>query len=183
MKHFRVAKRYGLALFNTARDSSILDTINKDIHTFRAVLESSTDLRAVFKSPVIQGWRKKDILKEIFGTSLNELTVSFINVLCDKGREDIVTEIFDQFDDLYNKHNNLLPITVTSAVAMSDDEKQKLVANIKAKFGATPVATYSLNPELKGGLLVQVGDVLFDTSLRTQLLKLRNSLVSGQSLN
>ena len=179
MKNIRVAKRYALALFNSAKEMGILDSILADVKQYERYMHTSPDFRAVMHSPIIQAWRKKDILKEVLENNFHPFTLTFLNLLCDKGREDLHTDIAQQFTDLYNFHNKLLPITVTSAVTLSDLAKASLVNSIKSNTAMTPVATYTINPEIKGGLTVLIGDSLLDSSVRSQLDRLFHSLESG----
>lgn len=179
MKNIRVAKRYALAMFNSAKEMNILDTVRTDVALIEKYMHVSHEFRAVMHSPIIQAWRKKGILKELLEKDVHGFTLSFMELLCDKGREDLHTEIFNQFTELYNVHNRLLPIVVTSAVALTDSAKATLENNIQTKTAMKPIASYKIDSDLKGGLTVLVGDTLLDNSVRSQLDRLYHSLQSG----
>lgn len=182
MKNIRVAKRYALALFASAKETNVLDAVKNDLSLILEHMDKAHDFRAVLRSPVIQGWRKKTIMREIFGSQVQTITLAFFDVLCDKGREDIVSDIIEQYEVLYNKHNSLMPVSVTSAVELSAAAKDALNLRLQEQFAMKPLTEYRVNPAIKGGLMVQIGDTLLDTSLRAQLQRMHDSLLTGGSL-
>lgn len=183
MKNTKVAKRYALALFNSASEYDVVEQVRSDISFIDRCWILADDFRAVMKSPIIQARRKKDILREMFNDDTQALTLSFLDLVCDKGREVLIPEIFEQFVVLFNNRYALLPIEVTSAVELSDTAKDGLMSSLEQRFSKKPVPLYYVNPILKGGFVVKVGDILLDTSLRSQLDRLRDSLINGQPSN
>jgi F-type H+-transporting ATPase subunit delta len=183
MKNTKVAKRYALSLFNSALQYDVVEQVRSDISFIDRCWIVADDFRAVMKSPIIQARRKKDIIREMFGSNTQPLTMSFLDLVCDKGREVLIPEIFEQFVILFNNHYSLLPIEVTSAVELSDSAKEGLISSLEQRFSKKPIPLYYVNPALKGGFVVKVGDILLDTSLRSQLDRLRDSLINGQPIN
>ncbi len=82
---------------------------------------------------------------------------------------------------LYEDRTGLVHVQVRSAVPLADDQRDKLRAELKAKFGRDPVLEARVDPDLLGGLTVQVGDVLYDASIRTRLERIRTHLIESSS--
>lgn len=183
MRNVRVSKRYAVALYNTALQMNVLEQVHSDLEVVASHMEQSKDLKAVMNSPVIQSWRKKDVLKEIFQSKISELSMSYLVLLCDKNRENLTEDILNQFELLYNDSKGLIPVTVTSAVQLSEEERAKVVSKVVNEFGKTPVPTYLVDTTIKGGIVLKIGDYLYDMSVKSQLAKLYDSLANGVSNN
>ncbi len=177
MKHLRVAKRYALALFKSAKMDNSLERVRRDADLIVNTIAAAKDLKAVLRSPVIQSWKKKGLLFEAFEGKISELTKAFLGILCSKNREDITEEIFLQFFELYTLEFGFVQITVSSAIALDDKEKAAIEHGVHQRVQRKPIARYVVDPGLKGGLMIQIGDQLLDSSLRTQLTRLHDSLI------
>ncbi len=184
MKHIRVAKRYALALFKSAKAENSLEEVKNDAELILSAIEHAKDFKAVLRSPVIQSWRKKNLLIELFKEKVSVLSMAFLEILCSKNREDITAEIYEQYYALYDEHFNIMRVSVSSAVALDESMRKAVEAGIEKRFGRKPIADYQIDASLKGGLRVQVGDTVLDSSLKTQLEKMHHSLLNDpQFLN
>jgi F-type H+-transporting ATPase subunit delta len=83
----RIARRYAKALLTTALQQDVAERVEQDLAGIVRTANASADLRMLFRSPVIEASRKKEIIKEIFGSSMAPLTLDFLSLLMDKGRE------------------------------------------------------------------------------------------------
>lgn len=182
MKHVRVAKRYALALFASSKAEGSLEKVRLDAELILESIRTAHDFKAVLRSPIIQSWKKKNLMNEIFEGKISTITQAFIGILCAHGRENITEDIFEQFFVYYNEETRRVPITVTSAVALDAVSKAAIESGIKTRYSKTPIADYHVDASLKGGLKVQIGDVLLDSSLRTQLERLRTSLLTNGTI-
>lgn len=139
-------------------------------------MNASSDLRMLFRSPIIEWWRKKNIAKEVFEGQISPLTMNFMMLVIQKGREKFFREIAEAYQELLDVRRSVLRISVDSAVAMDASVQQKLVDGLSAKTGKTVVAEFDTNDQLIGGMRVMIGDVVYDGSLRSQLEELRERL-------
>ena len=183
MKHVRVAKRYALALFASSKAEGSLENVRHDAELILDSIRHAHDFKAVLRSPIIQSWKKKNLMNEIFEGKISVIMQAFIGILCAHGRENITEDILEQFFVYYNEETKRVPITVTSAVALDSDSKTAIENSIQTKYAKTPIADYRVDESLKGGLKVQIGDIMLDSSLRTQLEKLRDSLLHNGTLS
>ncbi|ROL61076.1 ATP synthase F1 subunit delta [Bacteroidetes/Chlorobi group bacterium ChocPot_Mid] len=180
MKEHRVSYRYAKALLESAKKEGVVELINNDFKSIKMTFLMSKELRHFAGSPVIQLWRKKKVLNEIFEEEkISPLSMEFLILLIDKRRGDLVLSIIEEFEKLYNILNNRLPITVESAVEMDEKMKEQVLNKVSAKTKMTILPEYKLNEELKGGILVRIQDWVFDASIKNQLKMLRKQLIEG----
>lgn len=175
----RIARRYAKALLGTALQQNAADRVEQDLAEIVRVTSASADLRTLFRSPVIEASRKKDIIKEIFGSALSSLTIDFLNLLMEKGREADIVGVANEFQAQYDRHRSILRITVTSAVALDDTMQADVAAAVGKRTGKTIMASYAVDPALLAGVSVRVGDTVMDSSLKHQLGLLRQRLADG----
>jgi F-type H+-transporting ATPase subunit delta len=171
-----IASRYAEALLMEAVSQGTEDVVEKDFETIRATLNGSPDLRMLFRSPIIEWWRKKNIAKEVFQGQISPLTMNFLMLVIQKGREKFAREMADAYQHLLDVRRSVLRISVDSAVAMDESVQKKLVDGLSAKTGKNVIAEFDTNADLIGGMQVMIGDVVYDGSLRSQLEELRERL-------
>jgi F-type H+-transporting ATPase subunit delta len=173
MSVFRVSYRYANSLIQLADDKKIVKKISDDAELIYNTLSSSKELRAVLKSPVVKLGEKKNVMEKIFAKKISPESLSFINFVIEKNREDILFEIFKEFLALVDKKNNVIRTKVISAVDFNDKLKQKLIADLEKKTKKTIIADYSINANLIGGFIVRLEDTVYDASVKNQLRLLR----------
>jgi F-type H+-transporting ATPase subunit delta len=178
MANSRIARRYAVALHDSAVEAGTDERVQQDMISIHNILQSSKELRIVVKSPVIQHWKKKAAFKEIFENSVSPMTAKFIDLLTDKGRESSLEQIVTVYNDLYNEQKGLLPVQVSTAVEMDADLREKLIKNLEARTGKKILPTFTVNPDLKGGVVLQVNDLVMDGSLRHQLEKMYEEMIA-----
>ena len=108
-----------------------------------------------------------------------ELLRNFLLVLADKGRAGQLEEIADEFERLVAEHEGVVHAELTTAVELSDDEAQKLLQQIEQASGRKVEATRTVDPDLIGGIVLQVGSHRLDASVRGRLDRLRRQLVTA----
>lgn len=180
MRQPKVANRYAKALFDLALETNQLEVVKNDMETI--VSHTTDDFRALMMSPVINGEKKEKIFDAIFGKHVSKLTVSFFNLLFRKGREVAVREIRFAFDEMYRAHYNIHVVEITTAVPLSDDTKNYLTAMLKAgpRFkDANLEVTSKVEEGIVGGFILQVGDKLYDASIRHDLAVIKKQFIEN----
>ncbi|MFN8285525.1 MAG: ATP synthase F1 subunit delta [Chitinophagales bacterium] len=170
MSSFRVAQRYAKSLIMLAQEKGKLAEINKDFRRVDEIFETSKDLKAVFKSPIIAADKKLAIAKKVFEGNTSEMVYSFIVLLIKKGREADLHEIAEAFITQYNVIAGITPVKFTSAVKLDAAEVNRIISNLKAKENLKEVElTEEVDPELIGGFVLTYGDKMVDASVKNQL--------------
>jgi F-type H+-transporting ATPase subunit delta len=173
-----IARVYATALFAAAKDRGKLDAIRDQLAQFVEALEGSKDLRLFLFSPYFSSTEKIDGLRRALSDPEPEFE-NFLELLLEKGRMPVIFRIRRQYDALWDKENKRLGVTVTSAVELDPEIAKRIGSEIEEQTGNTVELSSRVDPDILGGLVVQVGNMVLDTSIRNRLEKLRKSVASA----
>jgi F-type H+-transporting ATPase subunit delta len=175
MKGNKIAKRYALALFSLAKSDAALEKLKMDVNFIEGICKNR-DFRAMLGSPVIKPAIKRTIFKEIFEGAVDSETILYLNMLLENHRESILLDICHSFTDLYNHHKHIVNVFVTSAVKLSDTERNKITQLVKDATQCDVILNETINEALIGGFVLRYGDTQIDSSVSTKLLKVKQQL-------
>jgi F-type H+-transporting ATPase subunit delta len=173
-----IAHRYAQAVFDEAVSRNQEEVVERDLSTMKDIKTAVPELFRILKSPIIDTWRKKKIAHEVFKDHVSPLTLSFVTLILEKGRESFVLDIISQYDKLMDERRNIIRVEVTSAKPLDDDSKSHLEASLEKLTNMNVRAIYREDASLLGGLSVLIGDKVYDGSLRQQLRNLKLKLAS-----
>jgi len=173
-----IARVYATALFGAAKDRGKLDAIRDQLGQFVDVLNENREMQLFLFSPAFSSAEKIEGLKKAVSDAEPEL-LNFLELLLEKGRMPVIFRIRRQFDALWAKENKRLGVTVTSAVELDPEIAKRIGAEIEEQTGNTVELESRVDPDILGGLVVQVGNMILDTSIRNRLEKLRKSVASA----
>ena len=166
----RIANRYAKSLIDLSIDQNKLERIYEDVLSFEEVTKNR-DFFLMLKSPIVSGDKKKSVFKSLFEGKYDVLTMSFLDILVNKGRESILPEIAQEFKILYKKHKHISTVTITTAVDIS---KEALEA-IKKKLSDSTTTEDNLeivtevDPNIIGGFVARFEDKIYDASIANKL--------------
>ncbi len=178
MKKSRVSRRYALALFQAAQEKKKLKPVEADVHMLQMAYHQSPEFRQLIDSPVISNRVKFDSIAAIFKTRLNSLTLSFLRLLVEKNREAELPDIISEFSRLLDDFRGVVRGEVISAVPMQSDQLAKLKQKLDSETGKNVVLKAKQDASLLGGFMVRLDDQVIDLSLRNQLQKMHQRLIS-----
>ena len=170
-----VARVYAEALFGAAKDKGKLDEIRDQLGQFTDAVAENRDLQLFFFSPYFSSAEKKEGLRKSIADAEPELA-NFLELLIEKHRMPVLFRIRRQYDALWAKENKRLGVTVTSAVELDPEIARRIGSEIEEQTGNTVELQSNVDPDILGGLVVQVGNMVLDTSIRNRLEKLRKSV-------
>ncbi len=173
-----IARVYADALFGAAKDRDKLDQIHEQLGEFTDALAENKEMQLFFFSPYFSSTEKQEGIRKAVDGAEPEL-VNFLELLADKHRMPVLFRIRRQFDALWAKENRLLGVTVTSAVELDPEVAERIGEEIERQTGNTVELQRQVDPAILGGLVVQVGNMVLDTSIRNRLEKLRKSVASA----
>lgn len=176
MSQSTVARRYANALYEEADDTGVLEDVDDDVLMLRETLESNGELSRFFESPVIPKEKKDAVIQSLLDDRVDELLVRFLRLLVRKDRETMTKPILDAYQTLRDQQRGIVDANVTVAYPLSEDDQEALVETLEAQTGKTVRLHLQEDPELIGGLVVQIGDQVFDGSLRNKLSNLHDQL-------
>jgi F-type H+-transporting ATPase subunit delta len=173
-----IARVYATALFAVAKEKGKLDAIRDQLGQFVDALNENREMQLFLFSPSFSSAEKIEGLKKAVSDAEPEL-LNFLELLLEKGRMPVIFRIRRQVDALWAKENKRLGVTVTSAIELDPQVTKQIGAEIEEQTGNTVELTSRVDPDILGGLVVQVGNMVLDTSIRNRLEKLRKSVASA----
>jgi F-type H+-transporting ATPase subunit delta len=135
------------------------------------------ELHALLRNPQLDPGRKSAILGELLGDA-DELVRNFLRLLSEKGRVGEIDEIGREFERLCAEAEGVLNVELTTAVELSDEDADAIVKQIEGASGRTVEARRNVDPELVGGIVLQIGSMRLDASVRGRLERLRQELIT-----
>jgi len=171
---------YAEALMSLAKAQELTERFGEDVRSLISMMADSADLKDFVANPFIKPDSKKAALQQIVGDQLHPLMRSFLLLLVDRRRISYVEGIGKQYLALLRTLNQTVLAEVTSAVALNDAQKQTVREKVIAMTGAHQVELETkLDPDLIGGVIIQVGSQIIDASLRGQLRRISLRLTSS----
>jgi F-type H+-transporting ATPase subunit delta len=170
-----IAEVYARSLFEVAMENDKLDEIHEELDEFADAMSQSRELQVFFFAPYFSSQEKKDgITKVVEGG--DEHFVRFLELLAERHRMPVLFRIRRVFDRMWAEENKLLSVTLTSAVELDDDIKDDIRKKIEEETGRKVEFVSKIDPDLLGGLKLQVGNFVMDASVRSRLERLRKQV-------
>jgi len=162
----RLAGRYAKSLLTLAIEKDQLEPVYMDMQYLNAVTKASNEFVVILKSPVISPEKKEAIMRGVTKGKISDLTFLFIRLLIRKGREMNLPEITTAFIEQYKEKKEIHTLKLTTAVPVSDEVKQVIVDQVKSQTNIRNIElTTTVNENLIGGFVLQIGDNLIDASI------------------
>jgi F-type H+-transporting ATPase subunit delta len=178
----RIGKVYAEAIFDAAEKRNqaqeVLEEFDALVHD---LFRRDAQFEAFLASSAIPRDRKAAVIQHAFEGKASEVFVSFLLVLNQHERLDVLRAIHAAYHELYDRRAGRIRVQVKSAIPLPDDQAEKLRQEIRAKFQREPVLDAQVDPDLLAGMVVQVGDWKLDSSIRSRLQSIREQLVERSS--
>ena len=166
------ANRYALALYELAKENSELEVVEKDIKELLDVYTTNEDLKSFINNPTQSQVSQLEILKKIsIQMGLSTIVKNFLSILVTKRRIFFLNTIFLNFLSLASKKRGELIASLTSSKNLTNEELKNLNTELSQAIGASVAFNYNVDETLIGGLKMQIGSLMIDTSIKNQLKK------------
>ena len=176
MNESKISVRYAKAFFALSQEKNILAEISEDVKLLHE-MQSDANFRILLTDPTIRTQQKKDIFKAIFAGKINEITLKFLNLIAENGREDFLGMMILNFLTLYRKHTGIEDASITTTGKLDTKIKESLKDFIETYFKTKIKLTEKTDEELIGGFLIRVGDKQLDASVSRKLEDAKKSLL------
>ncbi len=173
-----VAEVYARALFEVALDQEKLDEIHEQLGQFADAVDQNRDLATFFFSPYFSSEEKKDALGRAVDGA-DPAFMNFLQALVERHRMPVIFRIRARFEQLWQEERKLLPVQITSAVTLDEAMVRGIGDQIGEQVGRTVELSSSVDPELIGGVVLRVGNVVLDASIRNRLEQLRKQVAQA----
>jgi ATP synthase F1 delta subunit len=173
-----IAEVYSRSLFEVAKEQGVLDRVHEELGQFADALDESNDLRVFFFSPYFSSQEKKEGIGSLVEDA-DENFVRFLELLAERHRMPAIFRIRSEFDRMWRKENRLLPVSVTSAVELDAQLVEGIGKRIEEQTGQRVDLSSRVDPDVLGGLVLQVGNMVLDASVRNRLERLRKQVAKA----
>ncbi len=173
-----LAEVYARSLFEVAREQGKLDELREQLGQFADALDSNRELAVFFFSPYFSTAEKQDALTRILEDA-DETFVNFLKLLIENHRMPVIFRLREQYERLWERENELLPVEITSAIELDPATTESLGREIGERAGRRVRLAAHVDPNILGGIVLRVGNSILDASIRNRLEQLRRQVAQG----
>jgi len=175
-KNVKIAQPYAEAFLDLFNKSSLENVID-DLNILTSAISGSEELKTLLSNPLINSDKKKSVIESLFRGKIENRTLNFLLVLCNRGRISYLDAIVEKALELAYKAASIETVKVTSSIALNSSQQEALISKLKKMTGIDQIKLdLNVNPNLIGGFVIQVGSKIIDTSLQGQLRELSSYL-------
>jgi ATP synthase F1 delta subunit len=172
------ARVYAEALFEVGRDKGKLDALQQQLAQFADAVDRDRELQVFFFSPYLSSAEKQEGIERAITGAEPEL-INFLELLVYKQRMTEIFRIRREFEELWKQENRRIDVTVTSAVELDPAVVEKIGQEVERQTGDEVDLSSKVDGDILGGIVLQVGNMVLDASIRSRLEKLRKSVATA----
>lgn len=176
-----VAERYARALLDVVLDKKMdADQVGAELAEVTAFLAAQEELFAVLSSPRVATEKRVAVLNDVLANqSLTSCTVNVLRLLAERERMPVLSLVAEQFARLLLDHHGIQSGQVTSAHALTPDQRERLSGSLGSALGKTMELSYETDAALVGGVVVRIGNRIYDASVIAQLKRFKQKALSS----
>ena len=183
MKNLAVARRYAKALLLIGKEDGQAELYRDQLGEFSKLVSEHKELGQAFTNPLYDTMGRKKVLYSVIEMmDLSGVVKAFLLLLFDKGRIGLIDIINDFYQKLVDELKGVAFASLVSAAELSSEAIEKIRESLSKVTGKEVKLEVKQDPELIGGVVTRIGDLVLDGSVRTQLLNMRESLKRGESV-
>jgi len=173
MRDARASLRYAKAILNLAQDTKSETLVDNDMKLIVSTIIENPEFEVMLRSPIIKVKDKMNVLRAVFSGKIDNITLGLFNLLEENKRISMLEPIAKQYSIIYDYLKNMQVAKVTTAVAITKDIEDKVLAKIVELTGDKANIENEINPDIIGGFILRVGDVQYDASISNHLNELK----------
>lgn len=183
MKNLAVSRRYAKALILIGKEDGKAEDYRKELQDVVGLMDGSPELEKALINPLFNKNDRKKVLNAVLEkTELSDIMKSFLVLLFEKGRIAFLRGICEFYSELADDLKGIVHASLTSATDLSSESVEKIKEALTKKIGKNIVLDVEKDPELIGGVVTKIGDLVLDGSVKTQLTNMKESLKRGESV-
>lgn len=181
MKNLAVSRRYAKALILIGKEDGLAEQYNEELSSVAGLFDTQEGFEKALTNPLFNKNDRKKVLEAVLAAlDLSAIMKSFLILLFDKGRIGFLREISSHYKDLADELKGVVKASIVSATELSSDAVDKIKQALSKKTGKTIVLNVDQDPDLIGGVVTKIGDLVLDGSVRTQLMNMSETLKKGE---
>jgi ATP synthase, F1 delta subunit len=158
-----------------------LDALYRDMQGLKMICDTSRDFTRMLKNPVIHSDAKIKVVKSLAEGKVEPVTLAFINLIINKGREAHLPEIIRSFISLYKQHNRIVDVTLTTAQPLDENLRQYILNQVRKQFPGMQVDMLSkVNDKIVGGFILEANNNVFDASILRDLQDIKKQFLKNE---
>ena len=183
MKNLTIARRYAKALLLIGKEDGQAETYRDELDMISGLIQKERELEQAIRNPLYDVEGRRKVLKAIID-KLNPTKImsSYLLLLFDKGRIGFLNNISEFYKKLADELKGIARASLVSATELSSETVEKIRSALSKRTGKEVILEVEQDPELIGGIVTRIGDLVLDGSVKTQLLNMRESLKRGESV-
>ena len=173
-------RRYAKVLIEVARKDKLLPRVQKDLRSFMKLLQTHPQLQDFFSDPKVSPLRKEELLEEFLSiTDYEEITKGFLRLLSSRRRLAYLQEVWEAFQWEVHRLEGIEVVEVISPFPLSEGQTRSIARRVSRFLDKKVEIKSSVDPSLIGGVVIKIGDTVYDGSLKKQLQLLKEKFVQG----
>jgi F-type H+-transporting ATPase subunit delta len=182
IQELRIARVYAEALLDAADQRSAVEEVKAELHELvEEVFRRQPEFEAFLRSGAIGKGPKEKVLRSVFETRSGELFFNTLMVLNQHERLDLLRPVYLVYNQLVDQRNRRIPVQITTAVPLAEEQTNRLLSFLHDSLKLEPILKTIIDPNILGGMMLRVGDWLFDGSIRSELENFRKQLMARSS--
>ena len=174
------SKSYALALHELSQENSELDKVEEGLKSLKELIGKNNDFKEMILNPTISKIDKKNVIFAIAEkNSFSQILKKFLGFVANKNRLFFLDKIIDSFLNLVSNNKGELAAKLISSKKLSSDEQKKIQDELSKDLKSSLKISFKYDPDLIGGLILQVGSVMIDTTIKTKLKKLKQNMIEA----
>ncbi len=175
-----IARRYAKAMVQLGSEGGLVDSFREELAAVDRLFAGNAELRAAFGDPALTHEQKKLIMKELVAKlACSELVGNFLLLLVDKNRTAFLGQIVQAYEKLADEFSGVIRPIIRSAFPLDDSQVAAIQVALEKKSGKKVVPQVLVDASLLGGVVTQIGDTAYDSSVKTQLKRIQDILQKG----
>ena len=180
MKTGAAAQRYAKAIFSLGVDNGEFERIGQEIEAVVSALDTNESLRGILLNPQHDAEAKRGVVEAIaVKKGFSSTTKNFLLLLVDKGRLNLLQEMYRSYQALSDEKAGRMNATVVTASQLTEPLIKEIVSSLEKKTGKKVSLSSEVDPALLGGVVIKIGDIIYDGSIKTQLHKLKENIMKA----
>ncbi len=173
-----VVRGYAEAMFSIAEAEGELEPVEEQVYAFAKMVEKRAKVREALIDPELPNENKRNLIGEVLGERANPVAVNLLGMLVEQGRARDIGRIAESLAEVAAERRQQVVGEVRSAVPLTDAQRRRLAEALSSATGRTVEVKVIVDPDLVGGVVARVGDVIFDGSIRSRLDEAKQQLTA-----
>ncbi len=173
------ANEYGYALYDLAAEEGIEKEIEKEFGEVAIVFDDNHDFVKLLSNPRIPTYDRIRVLDDVFGKRIQPHLLSLLKILTQKRDVSLTPLVFKEYQNKYYKENNIILVTAVSAVALNDNQKQRIINKLEKSMNKAIILENKVDKTCIGGIRFEYRGYMIDASIKNRFKKLQHDLKSA----